>query len=291
MTIEPTESQRERAEWQALTARYPMSHPATLAVPLLSALAANGTLCWLVVTRALSPFELVLMVVIEAILFVLIAWLQHVPVPKASRLSGNPMGWVARLVQSLFALVWLGAMYGMVLFLWYRQGGEARSLVADPWAYLGQSKLWIPVAIAAAGAMVDALLDWQHWRKHGGLFVSTPATTGAARWLTLFLGGIPFMMPMLLILLAISQVAELAKKIVGKNHALPLVLIPVVMLCVAGSMGWMMQSGVSGFAIGYTTAKFAADGLIVFLPWIGKKALTEGLGGGAKNGKRGVLPG
>ena len=68
MATDPQQAQRELAEWKALTDRYPLSHPAALAMPLLSALASNGALCWLVSIRAVSPFELVLLVALESVL-------------------------------------------------------------------------------------------------------------------------------------------------------------------------------------------------------------------------------
>lgn len=291
MNQDPKDAERERIEWEALSARFPMSHPASLAVPLLSALAANATLCWLVATRALSPLELVLIVVLETLLFVLAAWAQHALVPRAAHLEGKHMGLGERLGLGVFALVWLGGVYGFVLFLWLGQAEQAAALIADPLGFLGQSRMWLPLAISAVGAVLDALLDWRHWRRHGGKFVSTPAMTGAARWLTLFLGGIPFAMPLFLIVAAFSKLIELFQKRAGASSLLPMVLVPVLILSVFGTFGWLVQSGVSGFAIGYTIAKLAADSLIVFMPWIGhieKNKPAEGL---PEPRKKGVLPG
>ncbi len=291
MATDPQQSERELAEWKALTSRYPLAHPAALAMPLLSALAANGTLCWLVSIRALSPFELVLLVAIESILYLLIAWLQHLPVPKSAHLKHQSVSWGARLGMSLFALIWLGGVYGMVLLVWLGQLGEAKALIADPIGFLGRSNIWIPLAIAVAGASVDAALDWRHWRRHGGAFVSTPAMTGAARWLTLFLGGFPFLMPMFLILIAINKLMEFVQKHTGKDNLWVMLLIPVMMFSVFGTMGWLLSAGVSGFAIGYVVAKLASECLIVFTPWIGKIAQKEAAESGPRKGRKGVLPG
>lgn len=292
MTQPAANPERDLAEWQALAARFPLTSPWLLAPPLLSAIAANATLCWLVASQQISPFELVLLVALEALLLAGIVWLQHRAVPAAARLdAGKPVSWKERLGLGAFALVWLSGAYGVVLLIWLQQLPQLQAFWADPLGFLGQSKLWLPLGFTLLGASVDTMLDRQHWRQHGGYFVSTTSMIGAARWLTLFLGGIPFVIPLFLIVFAFNQLLERLHQRTSQDSLAPLFLVPVLALAVFGTMGWLLQAGLSGFAIGYCTAKLAADCLIVFTPWISHEGKQEASAKAeGKPVKKGVLP-
>src|SRR4029079_17716134 len=106
-------------------------------------------------------------------------------------------------------------------------------------------------------------------------FISTPGLSAAARWLTLFLGGIPFVIPMFAVAVGISTLVKRLTKGREEDIRWAIVLIPLLCLSVFGVMGWLIQHGVSGWAVGYCSAKFASEIFLVALPLIASKANAE----------------
>jgi hypothetical protein len=280
--------------WQRLMARYPLGSRAGLLWQGFLALVANGTIAWMIGTGRMTPFELVLLVAIEAVLLIGIAMLQARLVPADAR-ERNPMPMRQRLGTLAFALVWLGGAYGIVLFAMVPSGPEIGRLLDDPVAFIGGSNLRWPLLVTLAGALVDAVQDAMHWRRHGGLFLSTPGFNGAARWLTLFLGGIPFFIPLVGIVVGIKTLGE---KIVGtmvaragstsRTSVLVMLVGPALMFGAFGAAAWLVDSGVSLWAVGYCSAKFVAELFIVCVPLIASKAHAEDVAaaGAPARGKR-----
>lgn len=279
-TASPEARRQSLREWEALLRRYPLASPWGLAWQGLTVLGGNFTVAWLVVHGRMSPFELVLLVAIEAVLLVGIAWLQSMFVPKEA-IQRTPHTVGQRLGTFAFGLFWLAAVYSLVLGAFVPQLPEVKRLMADPLAFLMASHLKWPLLITLAGAFVDALQDHAHFGRHGGIFLSTPGMQGAARWLTLFLGGIPFFMPLVAVVGVLyalgSKVAEWVKRRGGGNREAIVMtaMVPVLSIAFFSTFGWLVQSDVSGWAVGYATAKFAAEIFIVCLPLIAKKAHAE----------------
>jgi len=133
------------------------------------------------------------------------------------------------------------------------------------------------------------LQDAAHFRRHGGTFLSTPGVHGAARWLTLFLGGIPFAVPFFGTVIAIKLIAERIAPAVKRRVGMPtgrtlvvlLLMIPVAGWLVLTGIAWIgteLESAVGGvglWALGYCAAKFVAELFIVCLPLIASKAHAE----------------
>ena len=98
----------------------------------------------------------------------------------------------------------------------------------------------------------------------GGYFLSTPGFNSAARWLTLFLGGIPFFVPLAFGVFTISTLIErLNKRRAGPSALrrgrakLAPFIAPALAAGLLGVMGWLLEAGVSGWAVGYCSAKLA----------------------------------
>jgi hypothetical protein len=269
-------------EWEVMTRRYPLASPWGLLVQGITVLTGNLTIAWLVATGRMSPLELVLLVAIEAVLLIGIAMVHSRFVPKES-LEKSKMGWRERLGTLVFALFWLGGVYGLVLGAFVPSGDELRRLLDDPIAFLLRSNLKWPLLITLLGGSIDAVQDHLHQIRHGGQFISTPGMQGAARWLTLFLGGIPFFMPVVLVVGLFVAVGKRLEKwmksrggLNGSLHSLVLTIMgPLMMIAFFATMAGLLGAGVSGWAIGYATAKFMAEILIVCLPWIAKTAHAE----------------
>jgi hypothetical protein len=72
-------------EWKEILARYPLTSYRALAFNILTALSANALTAWLVITGRMTPFELVLLVALEAALLIGMALLQQRFVPPEAR--------------------------------------------------------------------------------------------------------------------------------------------------------------------------------------------------------------
>lgn len=276
------------AEWQQILARYPLTSRWALGFNILTAVSANGVTAWLVITGRMTPFELVLLVILEAALLIGLAMAQSRFVPREA-LEKQAMGWRERLGTAAFGLFWLAGVYGLVLFAMVPSGAEIARAARDPVSFLAESSLRWPLLITLVGAAVDSLSDAAHFRRHGGKFMSTPGLHGAARLLTLFLGGIPFFVPLVGVVVAIKLVGErvagwVTKRFGNTNgRALPILLlmIPLAAWLALISLAWIGAwlepkiAGVGWWALCYASAKFVADLFVVCLPLIATKAHAE----------------
>ena len=274
-------------QWEQMLRRYPLASPWGLAFQIGSTLFGNGLVVWLVATGRMTPFELVLLVAIEALLLIGIAWLQSRFVPPEA-IERTPMTWRDRLGTLAFLMVWLGGVYSMVLFVMVPSGAEILSAVRDPLSFLAGSTLKWPLLITLVTAVVDALQDAAHFGRHGGTFLSTPGFQGAARLLTLILGGIPFAVPFFGIMIGLKLAIEKIHARLTRDEARPnrnaLVVTVLVILVVALVWGGAaaldridaaLQSGVAWWALCYGAAKFVSELFIVSLPLIATKAKAE----------------
>jgi sterol desaturase/sphingolipid hydroxylase (fatty acid hydroxylase superfamily) len=279
------------SQWEQLMARYPLGSRGMIAWQVLSTLAANGIIVWLIATARMTPFELVALVAIEVVLLVGIGWLQGRSVPVAAR-EKQAMAPRERLVTGAFALFWLGGVYSFVFLGFVPSGEEIGRALRDPIAFLAGSNLKWPLLITLAGAALDVMQDAAHFRRHGGTFISTPGFHGAARWLTLFLGGIPFFVPLVGIVVAIKLVADRVGPALTRRLGSPrlpvqmllILMIPVSILLAILGLGWIADAvegwtgpvaEVAWWAWCYGAAKFVAELFIVCLPLIAHKAHAE----------------
>lgn len=275
-------------QWKQLMTRYPLTSRWGLGFQIATTLSANGVVAWLVASGRMTPFELVVLVALEAALLIGIAWLQSRLVPEEAR-EKNPMGLRERLGTLAFALFWLGGVYAFVFFGFVPSGEEIGRALRGPLGFLTRSTLKWPLLITLVGAAVDALQDAAHFRRHGGTFLSTPGFHGAARWLTLFLGGIPFMVPLFGTVIALKLVGERIAAAVKRRFGKPegrafivlLMMIPVAGWLVLTGIGWLgaaldpVVGAVGWWALCYAAAKFVSELFIVCLPLIASKAHAE----------------
>lgn len=275
-------------EWQQLLSRYPLTSYWSLGFNALTALSANLLTAWLLISGRMTPFELVLLVLLETVLLIGIALAQSRFVPPEA-LQKQPMGMRERLGTAAFGLVWLSAVYGLVLFAFVPSGPEIGRALRDPIAFLAGSSLRWPLLVTLLGAVVDAVSDAAHFRRRGGTFMSTPGFNGAARLLTLFLGGIPFFVPMVALAVAFKLVGEriaaAAHRRFGDRNPrlqiLAILMIPVTAWLVLTGLGWLGSSlestlaGVGWWALCYCFAKFVAELFVVCLPLIATQAHAE----------------
>ena len=275
-------------EWKQLMSRYPLTSRWTLGFHIATTLLANGIVAWLVASGRMTPFELVVLVALEAAMLISIAWLQSRTVLPEAR-EKNPMPLRDRLVTLAFGLFWLGGVYTFVFLGFVPSWPEIQGAFQDPLGFLGHSNLKWPLLITLFLAAIDALQDRVHFARQGGKFLSTPGFNGAARWLTLFLGGIPFVVPFFATVIAFKLVGERMAAAVKRRFGKPdermfvvlLLMIPVAGWLVLLAMGWIgtwlesVVSAVGWWALCYAAAKFVSELFIVCLPLIASKAHAE----------------
>lgn len=274
------------AQWEGLLKRYPLPSPFGLGVQVLMTLAGNGLVVWLVASGRMTPFELVTLVALEALLLIALAWGQSRLVPPEAR-EPPAMTPRDRLNTLIFAAFWLGGVYSICLLVMLRAWPEALAATRDPIGFLATSAIRWPLLLTALMALIDALQDWRFFRRHGGIFHSTPGFHGAARWLTLFLGGIPFAIPFFTAFIGLVKggeaLARYARGNTTRKAALGIIALLVVGIALCSGLPSILdratRDGVSMWALGYCAAKVCAELFIVFLPVIASKARAEEIAG------------
>lgn len=282
--IPPNDRATRISQWDGLLKRYPAPSPVGLAVQILLVLAGNGLVAWLVASGRMSPFELVTLVALEALLLIGLAWGQSRLVPKEAR-EPPTMGRRERLATFAFAIFWLGGVYSICLLVMLRAWPEALAAARDPVGFLSTSTIRWPLLLTAIMALIDALQDWSHFRRHGGMFHSTPGFQGAARWLTLLLGGIPFAIPFFTVVIGAVKGGEAAVRYVrgntGRKIATGLGALLVIGIVFGSGLPSFVErlthDEVSLWALGYCAAKVCAELFIVCLPLIASRARAEEL--------------
>jgi hypothetical protein len=286
-------------EWEQLLRRYPLASPWGLALQVGATLLGNGLVVWLVASGRMTPFELVLLVAIECVLLIGIAWVQKRRAPPGA-VDPNPMTRSDRLKTLAFLLFWLGGVYSFVLLGLVPSGTEMRGLLRDPIGFLAASSLKWPLFITLLTAAIDALQDHAHFARHGGKFLSTPGFHGAARMLTLVLGGIPFVVPFFGTVIALKLgIERLHARLTrdsreGSRKALVTTLLGVgVVASLLGGLVLLDRVGASlqwrdgdWWALCYGAAKFVSELFIVCLPLIATKAHAEDSAVGSPSPRR-----
>jgi hypothetical protein len=267
------------AEWDAIIGRYPPGSRASLVQQIVLMLASNAFIVYQLVTHRMQPLHLVLLVAVEAVLLSVVAFVQSRAVPPEARTpSGQTAG--QRIGALAFGLFWLAAVYSFVFVGLLGAGGALWALVRQPWETIRQGGLLWPLAITLFAAFRDSIQDASYFREKGGIFLSTPGLNAIARWLTLFLGGIPFFIPLVAVGWVLSKVIERVNRrgiqgSVPTDVRLAILVIPLLFLGMFGVMGSLISAGLSGWAIGYCAAKFASELLILCMPVIATKAKAE----------------
>ncbi len=267
------------AEWDAIIGRYPPGNRIALAQQIAMMLASNAFIVYLLVKHKMEPLHLVLLVAIEAVLLSLVSILQSGFVPsEAKKPSEQSVG--KRIFALAFGLFWLAVVYSLVFEGLLHVRLPFGELLEHPMATIRQAGMFWPLGITLAAAIIDSVKDAVYFRAHGGIFMSTPGLNALARWLTLFLGGIPFLIPLAAMAWLISQGAKrlearVVRRSVPLDVRLALVVVPVLGLGVFGVMSSLISAGLSGWAIGYCAAKFASELLILCIPVIATKAKAE----------------
>lgn len=282
------------AQWDAFLARYPDAAPLDRLAQAAGVLGANVYVLQLLWRHKVEPVELVLLVLSEALLLTGIAHVQSLFVPREA-LMEKPTSLASKLSLGLFATVWLGGVYAIVVGAMLGQWRELLAALTAPWPTLRHAGLQWPLAITLAGALFDAVRDRMHWRSRGGYFLSTPGLTAGARWLTLFFGGIPFALPFFAFAFGLRALvkglgsvfaakAAAGTRLGGFRRYLPL-LVPVLGLGVFFGGAQLVEAiqdtfvtGLELWALGYCLAKLASEAFITFLPWIAKAARTSEIG-------------
>ena len=267
------------AEWDAISGRYPPGSRFSLVQQIVLMLASNAFIVYQLVTHKMQPLHLVLLVAVEAVLLSVVAFVQSRTVPPEARTpSGQPVG--QRISALAFGLFWLAAVYSFVFVGLLGAGGALWGLVRQPWETIRQGGLLWPLTITLIAAFRDSIGDASYFREKGGIFLSTPGLNALARWLTLFLGGIPFFIPLAAVGWVLSKVIErlnrrMMRGTVPTDVRWALLVIPLLFLGMFGVMGSLISAGLSGWAIGYCAAKFASELLILCMPVIAVKAKAE----------------
>lgn len=263
-----TEKLASIAQWDAILARYPLGASVDLLRQLTVVIGANGVTLYLLVKGRLRPVEVVFLVAVEAVFLIGIAWIQAWTVPASARMKSDQTPG-QKLFHLAFGLFWLTVVYGLIL-------GDAITKLKHETGWpsveaLLRSGIFWPLSLCLLGALLDAVRDWRFWSERGGFFLSTPGFNAGARVLTLFLGGIPFLIPMAAVGWAITRLFGGRRSGDSPNGA----VIGFLVVGVFGVMLWLLNAGVSGWAVGFCSAKVVSEVFIVCMPLIAKRARAE----------------
>ncbi len=258
---------------EALLKRMPPDRGMAFGLSALGLLLGNGLALYFLVRGEMTPLELVVLVAVEALALSLIARIQWFLTPRAAR-PPEPEGQGNKLFTLLFGLGWLAVVYYLVFWMYLQSGDAVVAAGEDPLALIAQPRILWPLAITVIFALMDAVQDQIHFRTHGGQFVGTPGFSGMARWLTLFLGAIPFVIPLLVLVMGLATAARLSlgagRRMPGRARVFSVVLGLNLGLIAALSLtvGGLFKLGVAGWAIGFISAKIASEALMLALPFI-----------------------
>jgi hypothetical protein len=255
--------------------RFPAQRPATVALNFAMVLAGNAIVLYLLAIGELRAAHLIALVIAETVLLIAVAWALQRCVPKSDWLE-PPRSWRQNLPVIVFVLIWLSGAYGITLFV--VDGWEDFfDLTRSPGAWI-ESRLYLPLAYTLLLALVHGLADLRHYRQRGGPFLSEVGHDAMARYLTLILGGLPFVMPFFAVVIGGFKGLEY---VVGKLRVdlQKAVLAAAVMLIIGSAslqlVEYLVTSGVRGWAIGFVFAKLIAEALVVCIPLVMVRVIAE----------------
>jgi hypothetical protein len=268
----------------------PPGRPALLLTDTLTLLFANGLALRYLAAGEMTPFELVVLVALEALLLSAVARGHRLLVPRAARIPPQASG-RHPLVTLVFGLAWLAIVYWLVFWIYFDVGPEIALVLADPLAFLAQPQIRWPLLITAVGAAADAIGDHLHYLRHRGFFVSSPELNGLARWMTLFLGAIPFLIPLLVLGIGLATVVKRFEQRQRASSALPALWLIVVLMAslsaiLAVTVFGLYRLGLVGWAIGFVSAKLASEALAVSIPTVVARIGQEDREGGEASAGR-----
>lgn len=261
-----------RADAQAWLRQFPFPGWAALGLHALSVLAGNGVVLWLLQSGRLPGAGLILLVVLEFILLMVLARLLAWPVPHAQWFE-PPQPWRKVLPLFAFLAVWAGGAYAITLVMidgW----GDFLAFFRDPSAWHRTGLGWA-LGITATLAVVGGLGDLLRWKRRGPPYMSSLSMDTMARLLTLIFGAIPFAVPFFVVGLGgIKGVEYLAKRArVDPGQSLLAGVAALAVAAVAFQLvGWLIASGVTGWALGYVLAKCLSELLVVAVPLVMREA-------------------
>jgi hypothetical protein len=194
-----------------------------LAMDAVALLSANGLLLLFLVTDQLSPFELVLLVALEGGFFTLLAVVQSriYPLPNRGRPSIPPIQTAGALLLSMIILgvLYLGVFAsGLPAEAWPQASevGSESTAIELPWwhqprhfltaplSFLIDSSLRWPLLIVVCWGTADLVFDGFQRKTPGSNERNSRASesNALARWLTLFFGSIPLLLPLAVMFIA-----------------------------------------------------------------------------------------
>ena len=281
----PLEASPATLDIASMLKRMPPTRGAALGFSVLGLLLGNGLALYFLIRGEMTPLELVVLVFVEALGLSLIARIQWFLTPRSAR-PPEPEDQGNKLVTLIFGLAWLAGTYYGVFWMYLQSGEAVAAAGSDPLALIAQAQILWPLAITLVFALMDAIQDHIHFRTHGGQFVGTPGFSGVARWFTLFLGAIPFVIPLLVLVMGLAAAARLAmaggrgRRAPGRmrTHALVLGLNLGLMAALGLTVVGLFELGVTGWAIGFISAKIASEALVLALPFVFARMQAEAAG-------------
>ena len=263
-----------REDALAYLRRFPDRGPAGFAFDLALVLAANGVVAWFLASGRLASAHLVALVATEAALLVAIASLAAHAVPVRDR-AEPPKPWRERWPVLVLALAWLGFAYALTITM---IGGWPDFLELRRLAAWREAGLHWPLAATAFVALVHALGDLAHYRRHGAPYLSSTSHDALARWLTLLFGAIPFAVPFFVVTIGGIKLVERVLKRMRVEPGQSILAAGLMIACgYAGFavIGWLASSGVSGWAIGYVLAKTLSEAAVAAIPLVMRHVASE----------------
>lgn len=261
-----------REDARAWQRHFPFPGWGALAFQALAVLAGNALVFWLLASGRLPGAGLILLVVIEFVLLLALANLAALPVPR-EHLYEPPKPWREQLFMLGFLVVWAGGAYSITLLM-IQGWGDFLAYFSDAsrWHTTGLS--WA-IGATTALALFTAAGDWLRYRTKGPPYMPALGLDVMSRLLTLMFGAIPFAVPFFVVTIGGFKGVEYVFKRLGQKpgHS---IAAGLAMLAVGyggfAVIGWLISTGVSGWATGYVLAKCLSELMVVAIPLVMREA-------------------
>ena len=266
---EPAAAKRSDRAMQAFAARFAGVGRTAMGLHIAGVVLGNAWLFWLFSQQRLTVAALVLLLAAETAALTLLAELQRARVPPAHRTAREGARSLGELLGTgVAALIALGGAYG--LWIWLAKDVATLRALLESTAAWHDTGLDLALGLSLAFALLAAIADHVHYRRHGPPLVSTLDLEATSRRIVLLYGAIPMALPMVA---AVAGMSQLWRWVLARwpfEHGKLLAGMTTVGTWFA--MFWVLvlaiEHGPLGWALVFLLGKMAVEVVFAALPFL-----------------------